>query len=107
MTGSQKLFATAYFLACVLVMLLAALLPQGAGPVAVFASPYGKSAVEVIAAAGGRIVSAGDHDFVAVTMARDEDFIARLYASGAGFVASSTAAAACARWNGVSLEKAI
>jgi hypothetical protein len=106
-TRSQKLFATAYFLACTLAMTLAAVLPGGSGPVAVFANPFGKSAVEVIADAGGRIINAGGYDFVAVTMAGDKDLIARLYGAGAGFVASSTVAAACARWNGVSLEKAI
>jgi len=106
-TRSQHIFATAYFLACVFVVLPVALQPAEEGPVAVFVGPFGKSAVEVIAAAGGRIVSAGSDEFVAVTMADGENFIAKLYASGAGFVASSAVASACARWNGDILEKAI
>lgn len=107
MTRSQHIFAMVYFLACVLVVLPVALQPAEKGPVAVFVGPFGKSAVEVIAAAGGRIVSAGSHEFVAVTIADGETFFARLYAAGAGLVASSTVASACARWNGDILEKAI
>jgi len=106
-TRSAKIFAATYFLACTLVVALASVMPSGNGPLAVFASPWGDSALEVIARAEGSIVHVGDTRWVAVTDQTDPDLVARLYRSGAGFVASTAVAQACARWVGTPLEKAI
>lgn len=107
MSRSAKVFAGAYFLGCCVVMLLASLTPSGKGPVAVFAKPWGKPALEVIAGADGRIIFVRDGVWVALTESSDQQFIDRLYRAGAGFVASTAVAYACARWSGVSLEKSI
>jgi hypothetical protein len=105
-TRSAKRFAAAYFTACCVLISLATALPSGnGGRLAVFASPFGGSAIEVIARAGGRIVHAGSTPWIAVTEQSDPDLIARLYQSGAGFVASGAVAQACAGWTGVSGEK--
>jgi len=107
MTRSAKIFAGAYFLGCCSLMLLASLAPGGKGPVAVFAKPWGKPAMEVIAGAEGQIIFIRDGTWVALTESPDPQFIDRLYRAGAGFVASTAVAYACARWSGVSLEKSI
>ncbi|WP_296587551.1 hypothetical protein [Roseibium sp.] len=106
MARSARKFAAIYFLGCSLLVLGGSLLPSGNGFVAVFAKPWGESAVEVIARAEGRIIFGQNASWVALTEASDHEFIARLYRSGAGFVASSVVAYACARVKGVSLEKA-
>lgn len=107
MSRSVKIFATAYFLACSLLVSFASLVPSGDGPVAVFATPWGRSALEVIARADGRILHAGETPWVAVTEPTDREFVARLYQSGAGFVASTAVARACAALTGASWEKEI
>ena len=107
MSRSAKIFAGAYFLGCCFLMLLGSLTPSGSGPVAVFAKPWGKPALEVIAGADGQIIFVRDGIWVALTDASDQQFIDRLYRAGAGFVASATVAYACASWSGVSLEKSI
>ncbi|MES0880484.1 hypothetical protein [Roseibium sp. SCP14] len=106
MSKSAKIFAATYFLGCCILMLLGALVPGSNGLVAVVAKPWGKTAVEVVANAEGRIIFVRDGAWVALTEATDQEFIDRLYKSGAGFVASSAVAFACARWIGVSLERA-
>lgn len=106
MYGSAKLFGSVYFLACSAVISVAAVLPSGSGgPIAVFSSPWGDPALEVIARAEGRIVYAGGSSWVAVTDQSDPALIGRLYSSGAGFVASALVARACAGLAGTSLEK--
>ncbi|WP_297588017.1 hypothetical protein [Roseibium sp.] len=106
MSRSAKFFAATYFLGSCVLMLLGALMPSGNGLVAVIATPWGKPALEVVAQAEGRIIFVKDGTWVALTEVTDQEFIARLYKSGAGFVASSSVAYACARWIGVSLERA-
>ncbi|WP_208988350.1 hypothetical protein [Labrenzia sp. VG12] len=105
MFGRASLFATTYFLACSLLVSLATVMPSGSGPLAVFASPWGASALEVIARAEGRIVHVGNTRWVAVTDQTDPELVARLYRSGAGFVASTVVAKACASWIGTPMER--
>lgn len=107
MTRSVKVFASVYFLACSFLVSLAAVIPAGDGPVAVFASPWGSSALEVVARTDGSIVHVGNGAWVAVTASSEGDFVARLYQAGAGFVASTAVARACAALSGAPLEKAI
>lgn len=107
MSPTAKLFAATYFLGCCLAMLAGSLLPSDKGLVAVFAKPWGESAAEIVAQADGRIIFVGDSAMVAITEVTDHAFIDRLYNSGAGFVASSAVASACARWSGLSLERAL
>jgi hypothetical protein len=102
---SAKIFCTVYFLACSFLVSLAVVVPSGDGPVAVFASPWGGSALEVIARADGRIIHTGNVSWVAVTEPTDREFVARLYRSGAGFVASTAVAQACAALGGRSRER--
>ncbi|MCK7614148.1 hypothetical protein [Roseibium sediminicola] len=107
MTRAAKIFGSAYFVACCLLVLMTSVLPSGkGGPVAVFASPWSGPAVEIVAEADGRIVHAGKLSWIAVTDQSDPDLIARLYRAGAVFVASAIVAQACAAWTGASLEKA-
>ncbi|WP_209016933.1 hypothetical protein [Roseibium aggregatum] len=107
MSGSTKAFAAAYFVGCCALMLLGSLLPGGGGVVAVFAKPWGDTAMEVVARSEGRIIFVRSGSWVVLTESKNQQFIDRLYQSGAGFVASSAVAAACARLTGVSLENAI
>jgi hypothetical protein len=102
---SGKVFVAGYFLASCVLMLVGALAPAHEGPVAVFAWPWGDSAVSVIARSGGPVVFVGDRNWVALTEAGEQQTIASLYRSGAGFVASSFIAQACARLGAVSLEQ--
>jgi len=105
-TRSAKVFGSAYFAACCLLIVLVSVLPSGkGGPVAVFASPWSGPAVEIVAEADGRIVHAGNMPWIAVTEQTDPDLIARLYRSGAVFVASAIVAQACAAWTTAPLEK--
>lgn len=85
-------------------MLLGSLMPSGNGPVVVFAKPWGTSALEVVAKAEGRLMSAPSTSWIALTEASDSGFVTRLYRAGAGFVASSAVAYACARLTGLSME---
>ncbi|MEM8703172.1 MAG: hypothetical protein AAGF82_15205 [Pseudomonadota bacterium] len=105
MSRFAKGFAAVYFLMCSAVVLSGSLMPSGAGPVAVFAKPWGKSAVEVIAAAEAPVIFVRDGSWIALTDATDTELVSRLYQAGAGFVASSAVAMACARLAGLSLEK--
>lgn len=107
MSRSAKIFAVVYFAACSVLVSLASVIPAGDGPVAVFASPWGGSPLDVIARADGRIVHVGNASWVAVTEPTDQDFIARLYRAGAGFVASTAVASACAALSGGSLESTL
>ncbi len=104
-TSSAKRFTAVYFLGSCAVMLLGSLMPTGNGPVVVFANPWGKSAVEVVAHANGTLMAAPLPSWVAMAEATDSGFISRLYQAGAGFVASSTVAYACARMSGTSWER--
>lgn len=85
-------------------MLLGSVMPSGAGPVVVFAKPWGAPAIEVVAKAGGQLMTAPSEAWIVLTDASDSAFVSRLYQAGAGFVASSTVAYACARLTGKSLE---
>lgn len=105
MSGSSKVFAAFYFLSCASLVVVVELLPSGTGPVVVFASPWGRPAVEVIAGADGRLVDGGRGNWVAVAQADAPGFVTRLYQSGAGFVASTAVARACAALTGLSREK--
>jgi len=106
-TRSAKIFGTAYFTACCMLILVTSVLPAGkGGPVAVFASPWSGPAIEIVAKANGRIVHVGRTPWIAVTEQTDPDLIARLYRAGAGFVASAIVARACAALADVQLEKA-
>ncbi len=105
MSRFAKLFAAVYFLICSAVVLSASLTPSGAGPVAVFAKPWGKSAVEVIAATEAPVIFVRNGTWIALTESTDTELVSRLYDAGAGFVASSAVAMACARLSGLSLEK--
>ncbi|MEE4011271.1 hypothetical protein V1T76_04365 [Roseibium sp. FZY0029] len=105
MGRSAKIFVAGYFLASCVLMLAGALVPAREGPVAVFAWPWGDSAVSVVARSGGPVVFVGDRNWVALTETGEQQSIASLYRSGAGFVASSFIAQACARLSGVSLEQ--
>ena len=91
----SKRFVAAYFSAACLVMILAGLQPGAEGRVAVFASPWSASASEIVAMAGGQIVSTDSSGWIAVTETGSDGFVGRLYASGASFVASSIVAQAC------------
>lgn len=107
MSRSAKIFGTAYFTACCLLVLVASVVPSGAGgQVAVFASPWSGPAIEIVARAEGRIVHTGRFSWIAVTEQTDPDLVGRLYRSGAGFVASALVARACAALARVPLEKA-
>lgn len=101
----SKLFVATYFLAACSLMLLASLQPGDSGKIAVFASPWSDTAPDIVARAGGRIVSTDSSGWIAVSVAEDEGLVGRLYSSGAVFVASSIVAQACAgltRWAGES-----
>ncbi|MBO6754826.1 MAG: hypothetical protein JJ902_00735 [Roseibium sp.] len=77
-------------------MVFASLHPAEGGRVAVFAAPWSdRTAVEVIAAAGGPILTTDARGWIAVSESPDSDFVQHLYGSGAGFVASALVAAAC------------
>lgn len=105
MSRFAKCFAVVYFLICGAVMLSASLVPTGAGPVAVFAKPWGKSAIEVVAATEAPVIFVRNGSWIALTQSTDKELVSRLYEAGAGFVASSAVAMACARLSGLSLEK--
>ncbi|WP_417675274.1 hypothetical protein [Roseibium sp.] len=92
----SKRFVATYFSAACLVMVFAGLQPGAEGKIAVFASPWSNPAPQIVAAAGGRIVSTDASGWIAVTEADSDGIVGRLYASGAAFVASSVVARACA-----------
>ncbi|SHM06534.1 hypothetical protein [Roseibium suaedae] len=93
----HKAFAASYFAAASVIVVIAGLQPGGPGPVAVFAAPWGASAPDIIARAGGRIISADSSGWIAVSdFSGTDDLLSRLYASGAAFVASSVVVRACA-----------
>ncbi|MEO1114401.1 MAG: hypothetical protein AAFY05_18785 [Pseudomonadota bacterium] len=105
MSRFAKGFAAVYFLICSAIVLFASLVPSGTGPVAVFAKPWGKSAIEVVAAAEAPVIFVRNGSWIALTESTDQELVSRLYEAGAGFVASSAVAMACARLSGLSLEK--
>ena len=105
MSRFAKGFAAVYFVMCSAVVLSGTLMPSGVGPVAVFAKPWGKSAIEVVAAAEAPVIFVRDGSWIALTESSDTKLVSRLYEAGAGFVASSAIAIACARLSGLSLEK--
>ncbi|GAA0779959.1 hypothetical protein E1180_06455 [Roseibium denhamense] len=107
MTQSAKRFAAFYFLGCCLLMVFASLAPHKSGLVLVVSKPWGDPAAEVISRAGGRIVFIEGTTWLAVADGTDQAFVSKLYAAGAGFVASSLIAQACARLNGISLERTL
>lgn len=92
----SKRFVATYFSAACLIMVFAGLQPGAEGKIAVFASPWSGTAPEIVAEAGGRIISTDSSGWIAVTEADADGIVGRLYASGAGFVASSVVARACA-----------
>jgi len=93
---TSKRFVAGYFAAACLLMLFASLQPGAQGRVAVFAAPWSNSAPEIIALAGGRIVSTDSSGWIAVSELGSEGLLGRHYGSGAVFVASSLVAQACA-----------
>ncbi|MEL7529029.1 MAG: hypothetical protein AAFN16_24900 [Pseudomonadota bacterium] len=105
MSRFAKGFAAVYFLICSAIVLFASLVPSGTGPVAVFAKPWGKSAIEVVAAVEAPVIFVRNGSWIALTESTDQELVSRLYEAGAGFVASSAVAMACARLSGLSLEK--
>lgn len=78
-----------------LVLAAVASWPPSAGPVAVFAGPWAKTAAEVAAAAGGSLVAAGRYPWVVVAVSDDIHFISRLYAAGAVLVTDPHLALGC------------
>ncbi|GGB45525.1 hypothetical protein GCM10011316_16980 [Roseibium aquae] len=89
-------FVGGYFVAVCLLMIVAILQPVSSGRVAVFAAPWSdRSAVEIIAAAGGSIVSTSESGMIAMSEADHSGFVSSLYANGAIFVGSAVAIAAC------------
>lgn len=91
----SKRFVAIYFSLACIVMVFAGLQPGAEGKVAVFASPWSSSAPEIVAEAGGRIVSTNSSGWIAVSEIDSDGFVGRLYAQGAFFVASSVVAKAC------------
>ena len=91
---SRRFVAIYFSIACV-VMVFAGLQPGAEGKVAVFASPWSPAAPEIVAEAGGRIVSTDSSGWIAVSEIETDGFVGRLYANGAFFVASSVVAKAC------------
>lgn len=85
-------------------MLAGALMPKGSGPVLVIAKPWGASAIEVVAEADGRLVSALNMSWFVLADGEQQDFIASLYRSGAAIVTAPAIAYACARVAGIPLE---
>ena len=92
----SKRFVATYFSAACLIMVFAGVQPGGEGKVAVFAGPWSDPAPEIVAEAGGRIISTDSSGWIAVTEIDSEGIVGRLYASGAVLVASSVVAKACA-----------
>lgn len=92
----SKRFVAIYFGSACLLMVVAALQPGDSGKIAVFASPWSDAAPDIIARAGGRIVSTDSSGWIAISDVDDKGFVRRLYASGAVFVASSILVQACA-----------
>lgn len=101
----SKRFVVTYFSAACVVMVFAGLQPGGEGKIAVFASPWSETAPEIVAEAGGRIISTDSSGWIAVTEADSDGMVGRLYASGAAFVASSVVALACAGFVNVHGER--
>lgn len=98
-SGLKRFIAVYFSMAC-LVMVGAALQPGNSGPVAVFTAPWSADAAEVVARAGGQIMSTTASGHVAVSRFENAGFVYDLYASGALFVASSVVAQACLRLGG-------
>lgn len=89
-------FVTSYFTAACGLMLVAALQPVANEPVVVLSAPWATSAPAVVAQAGGRILSTGLGDRVAITQGEGRPRITNLYASGAIAVISARVWQACA-----------
>ena len=65
-------------------LLLVELTPAAEGPITIVTGPFsGRNAMEVVAAADGRIVGEGRWPWVAVGTSRDPDFQTKLKAAGA------------------------
>ena len=80
----SRFIAPAFFLVALLTAVAIRLLPHDGGPVAVLAWPPedGGVAARVIAAAGGRLLTAGQGGFL-IAQSDEAGFADRLYAAGA------------------------
>ena len=70
--------------------------PSGHGPVAVFTAPWLAGSAQVVARAGGKLVSAGRWPWIITAVSDDPGFVRRLYWSGAILVADPRLAVGCA-----------
>lgn len=97
----SRVFVIGYFLLACMIFIIAGLQPGKEGKVAVFSTPWSDPAAVVIARAGGRIVSAGMSDWIAVGEMKPDGVVSDLYRNGAFFVASSIVASACLNFAGL------
>lgn len=102
------LWATYALLAAAYVAMV--LLPVRTDPVAVVVSPWAPpiEALQVVAAANGRILSAGPRNWIVLARSDGPDFVDRLYASGAWLVIAAEGLRGCgpsrppnAFWKGI------
>jgi hypothetical protein len=91
--SSHKILLNAALIALAFVITTA--LPNGNGPVAVFAGPWSDNAAEIAARAGGKLVAAGRSDRIVVAISDGDDFVGRLYRSGAILVTDPRYAIGC------------
>jgi len=98
--GNLQRFVAVYFSLACLIMVVASVQPGNSGQVAVFTAPWSDQAAEVVARAGGQIMTTTASGHIAVSRSDQGEFVSDLYASGALFVASSVVAQACLRLGG-------
>ncbi len=79
----------------IVVLVAVALSPPANGPVAVFVSPWGGSAAEIVARADGRLVAAGGFPWVVIANSDGTGFVQRLYDAGAWLVSDPRLAVGC------------
>jgi hypothetical protein len=88
-----KVVSNAVLIAAALVVTAA--IPDGKGPVAVFAAPWSASPAEIVAQAGGQLVAAGRSSWIIMAVSADENFVGRLYRAGAVLVTDQRYAIGC------------
>jgi hypothetical protein len=76
-------------------LVVTAAIPEGKGPVAVFAAPWSASPAEIVAQAGGQLVAAGRSPWIIMAVSADADFVSRLYRAGAFLVTDQRFAIGC------------
>ncbi|MBO0345620.1 hypothetical protein [Roseibium limicola] len=91
----SRRFIASYFIGACLVMILAAVQPGPGEAVVVVSSPWGVPAAEVVARAGGRIVSTSPGGWVAVSMEGAQSSIGQYYSAGAMAVMSAKVWQSC------------